>query len=207
VRLFGEDEVEQVPGKPRLELYFTKGDTARGCPFRIWMSLRQEVGLARDTGIRVITGTWGDGGVARPGPDQGAELETFAYYLDRFVKEWRNANGGQPDVPGASSSSPTPMQKADAFRPAPIEPEASVASVGAAQPAQMPGSDDPDLVLGIQKALGDAGYNPGTADGVAGRRTRSAIRAFERDHELPVTGVASRTVFDRLLARRAEPLP
>ena len=68
-------------------------------------------------------------------------------------------------------------------------------------------ADDPDVVVGIQTALRDAGYDVGEIDGKLGQRTRATIRAFERDHGLPVTGLASRPVLERLLARRAEMPP
>ena len=46
-----------------------------------------------------------------------------------------------------------------------------------------------------QSLLNDKGYEAGTADGIVGRNTRSAIRAYQKDNELRVTG----TVTDQLL--------
>lgn len=40
----------------------------------------------------------------------------------------------------------------------------------------------------IQAALGNAGYDPGRVDGRMGKRTRDAIRAFQRDNNLQVDG-------------------
>lgn len=48
----------------------------------------------------------------------------------------------------------------------------------------------------IQALLAQLGYDPGPADGLMGRRTASAIRAFESDRGLAVTGVPD----DRVLA-------
>jgi hypothetical protein len=191
IRLLSPQEVEQVPGRPRLELYLTKGDPARGCPFRVWMSVRQEVALARDSSIRLITGTWGDGGASRAAFAKDAEVETFAYYIDRFIKDWQAAKTSRPEV--AAAPAPTTVVAA---------PPASSAPVAAATAST--GGDEPDAVLGIQMALRDAGYDVGATDGRLGQRTRAAIRAFERDHGLPVTGVASQQVLDRLLTRRAQ---
>jgi len=39
-----------------------------------------------------------------------------------------------------------------------------------------------------QIALKELGYNPGPIDGVLGPATRDAIRQFQRDHGLAVTG-------------------
>ena len=46
---------------------------------------------------------------------------------------------------------------------------------------------DPD-VYQAQKALKARGYNPGTSDGLWGKSTESAIKHFQVDNELPVTG-------------------
>jgi peptidoglycan hydrolase-like protein with peptidoglycan-binding domain len=40
----------------------------------------------------------------------------------------------------------------------------------------------------VQGALAQRGYYDGQIDGVAGPGTRSAIREFQRDNGLPVTG-------------------
>jgi S1-C subfamily serine protease len=48
-----------------------------------------------------------------------------------------------------------------------------------------------ETVRSIQRGLATLGYNPGSADGVAGPRTRAAIRDFQKDQGIPVTGRAS----------------
>jgi Putative peptidoglycan binding domain len=52
------------------------------------------------------------------------------------------------------------------------------------------------LVVQVQRRLASAGFYSGPIDGVVGRGTRRAIRAFERTHGLPVDG----TIHRRLLA-------
>ena len=51
----------------------------------------------------------------------------------------------------------------------------------------------------IQMALKRRGYDPGPVDGLLGRRTSNAIRAFQADHGLAVTGMVSRTVYEMLV--------
>ncbi len=51
--------------------------------------------------------------------------------------------------------------------------------------AAAPGRDR-RLVAGTQSGLKDLGYDPGPVDGILGPRTRAAIRAFQKDHRLPV---------------------
>ena len=204
IRLLDAAEVQQVPGRPTLELYLTRGDPARGCPFRVWMSLRQEVALARDTSVHLVTGTWGDGGPSRADFAKDAEVTTFAYYIDRFVKDWQGAKASRPDA--AATVPGPPAAAAAAAAPSSTRPDAAgPGGAGAAiraEPSAAPVGGDPDAVSGIQTALSDAGYDVGAVDGRLGGRTRAAIRAFQRDHGLPVTGLASDLVLERLLVRR-----
>lgn len=46
-----------------------------------------------------------------------------------------------------------------------------------------------ELVRGVQKKLNELGYDSGPEDGILGPKTRRAIRAFEQDAELPITGI------------------
>lgn len=54
-----------------------------------------------------------------------------------------------------------------------------------------------------QRTLATAGYNPGPADGIIGPRTRAALRAFQRDSGLPVTGELDAATAARLNALAA----
>jgi len=47
-------------------------------------------------------------------------------------------------------------------------------------------------VVEVQRRLASAGYYHGPIDGIMGPRTRRAIRAFERDHNVPAYGVIDR---------------
>jgi peptidoglycan hydrolase-like protein with peptidoglycan-binding domain len=73
---------------------------------------------------------------------------------------------------------------------------------GTAELGQRPSSisdvdSDPQL-LRIQKALSDLGYGPLKADGVLGANTTAAIKRFELDRGLPLTGEPGSTVIERL---------
>ncbi len=54
-----------------------------------------------------------------------------------------------------------------------------------------PKSKHHSFVRQIQSALAAKGYHPGPSDGIAGRQTRKAIRAYQRDNGLLVNGQAS----------------
>ncbi|MEO3430773.1 peptidoglycan-binding domain-containing protein [Pelagibius sp. CAU 1746] len=53
-------------------------------------------------------------------------------------------------------------------------------------------------VRGVQKELLAHGYHPGPVDGIAGRQTRAAVRAYQRDAGLPADGVAGKRLLDHL---------
>jgi len=44
------------------------------------------------------------------------------------------------------------------------------------------------VVREVQRILADEGYDPGEIDGIAGHATKSAVAAFQKDHNLPATG-------------------
>jgi peptidoglycan hydrolase-like protein with peptidoglycan-binding domain len=54
-------------------------------------------------------------------------------------------------------------------------------------------------VLQIQSALRERRYYRGALDGLSGPETRSAIRAYQLDRDLPVTGQIDSTLLNELL--------
>jgi hydrogenase-4 component B len=59
-----------------------------------------------------------------------------------------------------------------------------------------------ELVALVQQALQTRGYSPGPVDGLIGPRTRAAVRRLQRDSGLPVDGIISFEVLDRLQSER-----
>ncbi|WP_404384294.1 peptidoglycan-binding protein [Caenispirillum salinarum] len=55
----------------------------------------------------------------------------------------------------------------------------------------------------IQRDLNRAGYEAGSVDGVLGSRTRDAIRAYQRDNGLPVTGQPDQELLDHMASSDA----
>ncbi len=75
------------------------------------------------------------------------------------------------------------------WMPAPMDPEANGLFYDT-EPTQ-------EIVL-VQNLLQDLGFDPGTPDGLLGPRTREAIRAFEQQNGLPVTGSWSPQLVQRM---------
>jgi peptidoglycan hydrolase-like protein with peptidoglycan-binding domain len=54
------------------------------------------------------------------------------------------------------------------------------------------------IIADVQRQLNRRGYQAGIVDGVLGPRTRHAIRAFQVDRRLPVTGTINEAVLFHL---------
>jgi hypothetical protein len=91
---------------------------------------------------------------------------------------------GTPDL----TEPPAEWKASDAAgQPVPVAPPAVV--------------DSPDMVRWVQTSLQQLGYKPGAADGEMGSRTAAAIRRYEEDNSLPVTGKMSVVLVDSLKQR------
>ena len=72
---------------------------------------------------------------------------------------------------------------------------------------EVPAGDADDTgarIANLQRALRRLGYDPGPVDGILGARTRGAIRAFQADAGLPVTGQVSERLESAVLAAVAD---
>lgn len=91
-----------------------------------------------------------------------------------FQRYMRSTNGwdprGTPQLPSA------PLPSASNGRPAPA-------------PAAVDVRRAQELLNRIASRTGNAALNAGVADGIAGRRTAAAVRAFQNVASLPATGV------------------
>jgi hypothetical protein len=57
-----------------------------------------------------------------------------------------------------------------------------------------PGKGSTASILEIQRALNKLGYNAGTADGILGARTKTALAKYQRDNGLPIGGMNAPTL-------------
>lgn len=92
------------------------------------------------------------------------------------------------------SAPPLPVARRPGARSAKgpvVQPKARPDTEEASRPQADP------IVLAIQQALADAAYGPVAVDGIAGRETTDAIRRFQLDQGMEVTG----RIDDRLISR------
>jgi TPR repeat protein len=135
---------------------------------------------------------------ARQKRDEVARLLTVSQRqeADRLVAQWTSkqrsaeVNRPAPEMPAAESG------KAEKPIPVRAVPTTSAAVVSAAwrtdlTPTIRPAPGSASLVAEAQRLLRQRGYDPGPADGLAGPRTQSAIRSFQRSAGLPETGEVS----------------
>jgi peptidoglycan hydrolase-like protein with peptidoglycan-binding domain len=57
-----------------------------------------------------------------------------------------------------------------------------------AQEVRTEPSAAPMSTIELQRRLTERGYKPGPIDGIDGQRTINALKSFQHDHKLPVTG-------------------
>ena len=53
-------------------------------------------------------------------------------------------------------------------------------------------------IKNVQKKLNKLGYDCGTADGVSGKKTKAAIKEYQEDNDLKVTGTINKTLLTNL---------
>jgi peptidoglycan hydrolase-like protein with peptidoglycan-binding domain len=61
-----------------------------------------------------------------------------------------------------------------------------------------------DEIRKVQEALKEKGENPGTVDGIMGRKTRAAIKAFQKTNGLKVTGTVDDQTGEKLGVQKEE---
>jgi peptidoglycan hydrolase-like protein with peptidoglycan-binding domain len=129
-----------------------------------------------------------DAGLQVDGQPSLALLEHLQYTDPPVLNERTQ----QADVPQYGASSPDiPSYDAESGFEPPLSAEPAP-TVGVAPSLLMV------YTLTVQQELAHRGYNPGKADGVLGRQTRAAIRDYQDDNDLPVTGDVSLELVNHL---------
>jgi peptidoglycan hydrolase-like protein with peptidoglycan-binding domain len=146
-----------------------------------------------------------------------AELGRFGIYLGAVdglygelsrsaIAKYQKA-AGLP-VTGVPTQALLEHMKAAEAMPAPV-PVIAAIPPAAAQPLPDPGEVRAEIeqirYQRVQSALNRIGYGPVAVDGKPDRETENAIRRFQLDNGLPITGVAGEELVDRLVSIGALP--
>ncbi len=108
-----------------------------------------------------------------------------------------------PELTSSTKTGTKPAAKnsddvADLIRAAETEPAAKTRAVNVSTADKTEAGVSPETVMKIQKALTRFAYARVKVDGVAGEATKAAIRAFEKNYNLPVTGEPSERIVRKL---------
>jgi peptidoglycan hydrolase-like protein with peptidoglycan-binding domain len=109
-----------------------------------------------------------------------------------FATLWLVSGCQTPAPSGGGSAASAPAPATAPAAPAATAPAAATPEPGMAgkapepTPAQAPATTM--TVAEMQKRLNELGYQAGPADGKSGPRTVNALKKFQHDHNLPVTG-------------------
>ncbi len=146
-----------------------------------------------DTGVGLVTG------IQR----ELARLGLYVGPIDGIAGErTKAAIATYQAAAGRTATGEPSAELLDFIKNAPAPPPAGVSetpSITTLTEQDVAAGPSPDTYRNVQTALNRAGYGPITVDGHAGNETADAIRRFELDNGLPVTGEAG----ERLLARLA----
>ena len=107
-------------------------------------------------------------------------------------------DAGAGEAPQLLSYPPKPASAPDA-EVAPVVTKASAPAAAVSPPVERE-DIGARRTLSVQKALNQIGYGPVPEDGVTGEATIAAIRRFELDNGLPITGAAGDTLIERLVS-------
>jgi localization factor PodJL len=109
----------------------------------------------------------------------------------------------------ANSLRPEQLEKARAaaelWKPAPLDPDSNAVDIPESweeSPDTTAGIDMKKAVGNIQRILIKNGYDAGSADGVMGERTKTAIMAFQKDNDMSPTGQVDEQLVKALIARK-----
>ncbi len=65
-------------------------------------------------------------------------------------------------------------------------------------------ADTQSMTKEVQQALKDKGEDPGAIDGIMGRKTRAAVRKFQKSNGLKVTGTLDNQTEEKLGVQKEE---
>ena len=96
---------------------------------------------------------------------------------------------------------PTPKPQQAVTVPPQIQVTATPAPVAEVSYKTLRKNDQGEDVVMLQKALAELGYLTGAQDGIYGTGTMTAVKAFQKDHELDADGIAGKMTLEALYSK------
>ena len=145
------------------------------------------IGAGAGAVVGAITGFGADNGALLGAAVGGvAGMVTDKSEVDLGDPAWKQGKDSQESNPQPQNSQAS--VQSSAANPPPANTGDSVSAV----PLQSAnGALDPETIRAIQNGLSKLGFDPGPANGVAGAKTKSAIRAFQQQNGMPADGEAT----------------
>jgi peptidoglycan hydrolase-like protein with peptidoglycan-binding domain len=116
------------------------------------------------------------------------------------------ARAAKPDVPEAPDAAVevAPPSESEVAIAQPAEPEMKLPPVSTDLPPLEVSEGTPTLLVkAVQRELSARGFDIGEEDGKLSGKTRAAIATYERDHDLPETGLATDELLRHILLGEA----
>lgn len=157
------------------------------------MRARWFTGLAATTITALLAGsalaqTGSGSGTGTPGPTSPKPAPSVQTAPGKSMPSTQPSAGQTGAQSGAGQTGTQPSASAPSTQPGAGQTGAGAAKAGSSAPMATGGMADAEQVRGIQKALQEKGMDPGPIDGVMGPRTQAALRAYQKDQQLPETG-------------------
>ena len=92
IRILSEAEMNATPGKPQLNIYFSRANRVTGCRYSVFASLSQTMLLTRNINVKLKVGTWGlSEGPSADYPNH-TEYDAILRVADAFISNYVEAN-------------------------------------------------------------------------------------------------------------------
>ncbi|MBE9476604.1 MAG: hypothetical protein IME92_05610 [Proteobacteria bacterium] len=92
--VISEEQMENIPGRPQLNVYFSNTKPKTGCRYSVFVSFTQTMLLTRNHTVKLKVGTWGaSGGPSGKHPNSN-EMGAILRVIDKFLDDYRRANAG-----------------------------------------------------------------------------------------------------------------
>lgn len=96
LQVLSEEQMEETPGKPQLNIYFSNTNPKTGCTYSVFASLTQTKLLTRNHTTKLKVGTWGASGGPSAKHPNANEFDAVIRVVDKLLDDYKRANDSTP---------------------------------------------------------------------------------------------------------------